>query len=1138
MRESKFNESVFVHYIGWNNRYDQWVKLSQLVVEKEKLNNQSKRPNLTSRISTVMKEQFLSDSSHSSTSNTNNNSKVKPVKSVPGEHLILQNGMSESDGWSLQDEKIHEGDELTNHQSSKLTESSNNNNVPKEEKPKSHVFSTSDQEMKENPSDSSDEKLSVTCKQTKLLVSSDDSEVPKEVTVKSHDPPRYDEDEKTNKVELTPSSSDESENGEDGKTDKKRKFYRSRCRLDWFSSNKVDENGDKVNTYLRPVESDKSKAFCCLDNTTFSVKNRGWATVRDHIKSKRHKSAVLDAKSKNTMGKIVFKNLANSENTRTALMKLLLFSTCHGVGFDNIDHLVKTCREAFPDSIIAQEISMKKTSATYHLQFGIARTERDKVCHEISKNPFSASLDTGSKGKLKRTEVVIRYFSEEVGQLRVVEKTLFVIKSNHETASHVSDSLLEKFEKFEVDLEANLVMIHADNCSVMRGKKTGVLRRISSVAPQVLDCDIGGDGLHHVTNAEKKSFRKVFMKVIKFLDNVKYDIGKSPAKMEDYLEACDVVGDSAVIPSSFCKSRFLDRYEAINDRIDHIDSLREYYRSAKIPRKRKIAGESKKEEKSVVEHSRDNIDNVRYGVNNYGSDGNSEDDSVVDSDFNSDDTDEDELTGNPSARVEYMKKVLDDDHIVETEFKLLVSLHCLKPGYDFLRIFQSKDIKVHLLYEAYLNMLKEVLLEICDSHSLQDSKGNDLSGKELKLLKLETEEEKKKRKLEKEEDKFKKKLKTKKDKGEAKKQVRYGMLVHESKILLVKTVREKILAIVSKYSLGEEKIQELMERAKSKRYLFLVELAKNLQHFLPLEKDFLRWLKYICPKKFVESEETEAYVVKIAQNLPSIDKDEEDDLRQEVRMLKSNKVKYFDEEYNKYVDNFVPGFKKSNTDLEPVKSIDKIWVPIILNKENFPVMSRFLKSTLSVFHGTASVEGAINITRNLLGDRSHRLTDTNLESKKIVKSAVREAPTTCCFDHDISGKAYHTNWDKSWEENKKNSLMRISSDCSDNNENQSHAVEKNPKEKTVSINVLGNKCNEKKKAEENTTETISEEINEEKISSKRKLRLLDKETKGILKRTKSLNIDITDKENKFSDNKRKDSSDRIQPKISELFARR
>ena len=69
----------------------------------------------------------------------------------------------------------------------------------------------------------------------------------------------------------------------------------------------------------------------------------------------------------------------------------------------------------------------------------------------------------------------------------------------------------------------------------------------------------------------------------------------------------------------------------------------------------------------------------------------------------------------------------------------------------------------------------------------------------------------------------------------------------------------------------------------------------------------------------------------------------------------------------------------------------------------------------SCHHATASVEGAVNITRNNLGDRSHNLTEPNIEAKKVVKSAVREAPTDCCFEYKVT-QDHHNNWKKAYQE--------------------------------------------------------------------------------------------------------------------------
>ena len=49
----------------------------------------------------------------------------------------------------------------------------------------------------------------------------------------------------------------------------------------------------------------------------------------------------------------------------------------------------------------------------------------------------------------------------------------------------------------------------------------------------------------------------------------------------------------------------------------------------------------------------------------------------------------------------------------------------------------------------------------------------------------------------------------------------------------------------------------------------------------------------------------------------------------------------------------------------------------------------------------------------MLSERSQRLTNENLNAKKIVKSAIKaKSKNNCCYDHDISNKKYHHDWMK------------------------------------------------------------------------------------------------------------------------------
>ena len=78
------------------------------------------------------------------------------------------------------------------------------------------------------------------------------------------------------------------------------------------------------------------------------------------------------------------------------------------------------------------------------------------------------------------------------------------------------------------------------------------MKKIAAKAPQISECDIGGDGLHRVANSFKKAGEKTCPTVDNALSNIKHEIRSSPAKVDEYIEAAVEVGDDPVMPASYC----------------------------------------------------------------------------------------------------------------------------------------------------------------------------------------------------------------------------------------------------------------------------------------------------------------------------------------------------------------------------------------------------------------------------------------------------------------------------------------------------------------------------------------------------------------------------------------------------------
>ena len=463
----------------------------------------------------------------------------------------------------------------------------------------------------------------------------------------------------------------------------------------------------------------------------------------------------------------------------------------------------------------------------------------------------------------------------------------------------------------------------------------------------------------------------------------------SPGKVEDFQEICRNLGEKDTMPPSFCSSRWLDRHGCIVDILERIDTYREYYKQRTVPR-------SRKKDDDISETGED-------------SDSSQEEEPKV-KDFLKD----------PAGRVKFLKTKFVDPGIdsveaLQTEIELLVAADTTKPGYEFLKIFQSPDVKIHLLYNGYQELLKSAMLQIVHPASLRNSRGEKLSGEELKFLVLETKEERTERKLAEAAEKENNNNSAKhKKQVEEERQKRRAMVLPTESTLVSMSLREKLNILYERVEPSKKEREEIVTKVKNLKCTYYRNLVKALQHYLPLDNNFLRWLKFLCPKIFNEKLEAEAYIIKIAQKVSFVKEIEEDDLRLEIRKLKEDKEKYFDEELEVYCRNYVEGFKKQDGK-EKTMSIDIIWRPIIKNQHEFPILSKFLKGALCMFHSTATVEGAINTTRNILGERSHNMKDENLNARKQIKSAVKISKAECCYDYDLSDKAYHENWKKAYK---------------------------------------------------------------------------------------------------------------------------
>ncbi|KAL2080712.1 hypothetical protein ACEWY4_024505 [Coilia grayii] len=174
--------------------------------------------------------------------------------------------------------------------------------------------------------------------------------------------------------------------------------------------------------------------------------------------------------------------------------------------------------------------------------------------------------------------VLVRYFDDEM--TKVVTQHFGTRMVNIADASSLTNALQEILQSYNLRWD-QVTSILLDNCSVMRGKRSGVETQIRQLNPYLLD--ISGDTVHMVSNAAKALLGSFQNYVEDFCMDVYYDIEKFPKQKELFGELQSLLHmkkKSLIRPIS---SRFLQMLEVCNRVRALVDPLIAHYYSFLSP---------------------------------------------------------------------------------------------------------------------------------------------------------------------------------------------------------------------------------------------------------------------------------------------------------------------------------------------------------------------------------------------------------------------------------------------------------------------------------------------------------------------------------------------------------------------------
>ena len=193
-----------------------------------------------------------------------------------------------------------------------------------------------------------------------------------------------------------------------------------------------------------------------------------------------------------------------SLNDRVINSQALVLATLaeNSLPFTMAPVVINLAKDLSRDPQALSKLSMDRTSASYKMRYGLAKTYNDKTLDNIKNSFFSLNIDESTSNNLMRVlTILVSYFSAT--EQSIVVEHLSSLSCIHATSAAVYQEIVSVFEKHDIPF-SNPMSVLMDSCNVMRGSKNGVEIKIrSNKAEHLLDID--GDTCHHIHNVSLKS---------------------------------------------------------------------------------------------------------------------------------------------------------------------------------------------------------------------------------------------------------------------------------------------------------------------------------------------------------------------------------------------------------------------------------------------------------------------------------------------------------------------------------------------------------------------------------------------------------------------------------------------------------
>lgn len=240
--------------------------------------------------------------------------------------------------------------------------------------------------------------------------------------------------------------------------------------------------------WIAKIPGNRKRAYCNVCRVDLSAEIsalKRHSRSASHMKRREHPPVDHEAEEEGT-------SQTDTDKIARAEIKLATFMAEHNISFNTADHLVDVLKDIFPDSAIAQNITLKRSKATYIVK-DIASVSHNELTEDLKKNKYSIIIDeTTDISTSKTCAVLCKYYDRDRNTINTRLLDLLEIYKCSDVSDPLQGSTGENLfqlitnylEKHNIPVE-NLVGFASDNASNIMGPHNSLVSRLRNIAPNI-----------------------------------------------------------------------------------------------------------------------------------------------------------------------------------------------------------------------------------------------------------------------------------------------------------------------------------------------------------------------------------------------------------------------------------------------------------------------------------------------------------------------------------------------------------------------------------------------------------------------------------------------------------------------------